>query len=233
MSSIFTRPRARPPLAAVSSQQVFREVNTEDELRAAVFSDTIGAYTFGITGRRIVIASPISVKSPIVVTASGTTIESHGKIPVFPAADALSCIFDISSAVNVTIRNLMFSNTGNFVEPDVCVKLGSLNDMLDCTVVTGTTAIIADTDSFVRGNKIFFGTFGVSIIGSASVVTGNMITSGIATADPFSSRNVITSNVLFNSNIDTSTSGGQNVIVGNAQVGTITNAATDAVTSNT
>lgn len=237
-SSVFMRPRARAAMSSVSQQQVFREVHTEDELRAAVYSENSDTYLFGVTGRRIVIASPISVKSPIKITAHGTIIESHGRIPIFPIADSIDCVFDATSAVNVVIRDLLFSNASGVIDPSSAIKLGGISSVTNCVFTTGTSTISVGTDCIVSGNMIFSGTFsgataGILLTGSNSIVTSNMITGGIL-SESASSKCSISSNVLFGTNINTSASLlGQNSIVGNTNVGTITNSATDAVTSNT
>lgn len=232
-SSVFMRPRARAAMSSVSQQQVFREVHTEDELRAAVSAENTGSYIFGLTGRRVVIASSISIKNPIKISAHGIIIESHGRIPIFPASDSMDCIFDVTSAVNVLIRNLSFVNTLPVQDPSYCIRSGALTSIQDCSFTTGAVPILCGTDCIIKGNLVFYGsTRSVLVSGNSSIITSNIIAYGLSVDSSFG-NNVILGNMFSGSNIDTSLSAGNNSIVGNTNVGTITNSATDAVTSNT
>jgi hypothetical protein len=236
-SSVFMRPKARAAMSSVAQQQVFREVHTEDELRAVVAADKIGAYAFGSTGRRIVIASPISVKSPIVVTAPGILIESHGKIPISPAEDSLSCIFDTSAAINIEIRGLSFVNTLGVIEPSSCIKLGQISSVVSCSFSTGVDGVLIQSANYARitGNS-FNGVSSNSVhivAGAYNMISANMCIGNIV-VDASASRTSIIGNTLTGFNINTSaSSSGMNSIVGNIGVGTISYSSTDAVTSNT
>lgn len=238
--SVFTRPRARSPLSSVSSQQVFREVRTEDELRSAVFAEytNYAGSLYGIVGRRIVVSAPISVRSPIIVTATGVTIESHGKIPIFPLSNAMDCIFDATSSTNLVLRNLLIANNLGVQNPVFGIKLGNFSSMDSCTIVGVDTCVQASFGSSIRG--CLLSSYGVATQRSIYVpngasqimISGNLLV-GDVFADAGSSNCAISANSLLGRNIDTSLSSGSNSIVGNVNVGTITNAATDAVTSNT
>lgn len=238
MSSIFTRTRARPPLAAISSQQVFREVRTEDELRSAVYAENTTNQTsvYGVTGRRIVIAAPIEIKSPIVVTANGITIDSHGKIPVFPATNAIDCIFDLTATANAVINNVLIANNLGVQNPVVGIKLGSFSSLTNCTIIGADTCVWSQFGATIKGNLLSsYGTPETTVYipsGASSMIVGNFLVGDIVAASG-AGNCVISGNCLLGRNINTSLGSGGNAIVGNANVGTITNAATDAVTSNT
>lgn len=113
MSSIFTRPRARPPLAAVSSQQNLIAVSTEDELLAALTS--LPRSDGACYGRGINIVSDISVKQPIYLAPqhSGLTITSSSKSKL-SSTKSIECVFNVGATLSlsnlrvsdVTIENL-------------------------------------------------------------------------------------------------------------------------------
>jgi len=238
-SSVFMRPRARAAMSSVSQQQVFREVHTEDELRSATYTENIdySSSVYAATGRRIVIASPISIKSPIVINAPGITIESHGKIPIFPASDLMDCIFDASTSTNTVFNNLLIANNLGVQNPLFGIKLGQFSEMTNCSVVGVDTCVKSSFGAAIRGNLLssYGAVSQISVLipsGSSTMITGNLL-AGDVVAEAGSNNCVISLNCMLGRNIDTSASLGGHTIIGNAGVGIITNTSTDAVTSNT
>lgn len=232
-SSVFTRPRARSPLAAISSQQVFREVKTENELRSAV---SLTNYIPSVSGIRVVIANPIGIKSPVVVWGQGILIEGHGKNAIFPLSDSMDCLFDLSqNSFFVTIKSLTFSNPNKVINPVSAIKsygfgAGYLS-VTDCYFDSAASyAVDAGLNSIIYGNRIFGSN--ILLSGEGCNVFGNFVFGQIIAAST-SGNNSISMNNMSGLNIDTSASLGGNSIVGNTNVGTIANTATDAVTSNT
>jgi len=105
------RTRSRPMLAAQSVQQVWREVRSEDELIQALTPTNvtdIASLAAISLGRRIVIAAPITLTRPIVIapTLIGTTIESHGHIPIWCGKDSITAF--VVRAPLCTFRGLLF-----------------------------------------------------------------------------------------------------------------------------
>lgn len=126
------RQRSRGMLLAQATQQVFREVRTEDELRAALqpLAVTTAAALLASTGRRIVITAPITLRAPIVIpeTLPGTIIESHGFLPLSPGVDGIDA-FVIRTAL-VVIRDILLyadvTNNRRFNRAFVMVDTGAV-----------------------------------------------------------------------------------------------------------
>lgn len=109
VTSPFSSRVRRAMLAPVGQAQVFREVRTEDELRQALtpVDVTTTAALLANTGRRIVIAAPITLTAPVEIPPEmpGTVIEAHGHIPIYPGVDSIDAF--IVRAPLVTIRGLL------------------------------------------------------------------------------------------------------------------------------
>jgi hypothetical protein len=284
VSGIFTRPRARPPLAAVSSQQNMLAVSTEDELLAALTSlprsdgacygrainiiaditltrsITLGAQHSGLlitssSNARLVTSSVLT--AAFVVNGDDVTIEkmrlSDGfsattfARPVGDRASIVGISLDSSSSVlmlvdasgnckDIIIRgNRAFPLSGNLVGATTgsgSVTRGVISENFDFSGGISSTALI---QSNVSANMSFGGwsDAGSSLGSILSMVAGNYLTNSITITNPASGYCSIIGNGMNGAGINTSATFGSNSIVGNTNVGTITNASTDAVTSNT
>lgn len=281
MQSIFTRPRARPPLAAVSSQQNMLAVSTEDELLAALTS--LPRSDGACYGRGINIVGDITLTGSVTLGAqhSGLLITSSSNARL-STSTTLAQAFSLSAADGVTLERLTlgagFSAT-SFVKLDgddhtidavgvlsgatvtnlVRMGLATSARVLDCYSQSSSAIVLVQGPSSGIGNCVISGNISftgglrqLSMIKSIvsmntdlggwetfparntddCVCTGNAMAGQIAIYAGIG-RNVISSNAMAGFNISTSATTGQNTIVGNTNVGTITNAATDAVTSNT
>lgn len=285
MSSIFTRPRARPPLAAVSSQQNLIAVSTEDELLAALTS--LPRSDGACYGRGINIVGDITLSRKIVLSRqhSGITITSSSKARM-ATSKPLDAAIEIICP-NVTVDSIFLGNgfsATSFIVFGYDPILGitaddsriSNNEIQDNAVVSSfVNSSLVSVFCDISGNKVsqlgpscvlLSGVFGVvgSVIGRninffggissrverstichnsqigtmsfsggfGTCVNGNNLTGNIVLSANCS-RYSIVGNHMYSNNIDTSASLGQNSIVANVDTGTITNAATDAVTSNT
>lgn len=105
MQSIFTRPRARPPLAAVSSQQNMLAVTTEDELLAALTA--LPRSDGACYGRGINIVGDITLTGTVTLGAqhSGLLITSSSNARL-STSTALTQAFSLSAADGVTLERL-------------------------------------------------------------------------------------------------------------------------------
>lgn len=282
-SSVFTRPRARPPLSSVSSQQNSIDVKTEDELLAALTS--LPRSDGACYGRAINIVGDITLTRPVVLASqhSGLTITSSSN-SLLSTSTALDSCFNAQNAEAVTIENITLSKnisvtsfaiTGlRLAVQRVSVVDGATIVGLVRTLSTVSTGLrilscvsrsssavrlisgasIAIADGVISHNINFTGgIIGVSF--SSSVIsnnadlggwttfsgretrnctcTGNTMVGNIEIRAILSLNNVVVGNAMNGFDIDTSTTGGGNTIVGNTNVGTISSAGTDAVTSNT
>lgn len=284
MQSIFTRPRARPPLAAVSSQQNMLAVSTEDELLAALTS--LPRSDGACYGRAINIVADITLTRTVTLGAqhSGLLITSSSNARISTkTVDVTPTFFVKNNANDVTVERMVLSTgflSSVFVQssgaintsvkgisvvgitfPMTVLLLGttsgaSVSDCVSDLASSSTASIISiaaavATVFSVCGNKQFAGTVSLSngqlgIISSNSflgpisavgtvrnnVISGNTMAGNI-TMQASTGNNVISGNCMNSYNITTSAGIGGNSIVGNTNVGTITNASTDAVTSNT
>jgi hypothetical protein len=281
VQSIFTRPRARPPLAAVSSQQNMLAVSTEDELLAALTS--LPRSDGACYGRAINIVADITLTRTVTLGAqhSGLLITSSSNARL-NTASPLAQAFSLSAASSVTLERMVlgatFSST-SFVRIDGnghsvkdilvlngaaltnLVRCGSASSMriMDCYSQSSLSVVLAVGPSSGIGNCVFSGNvlftggiqnvsltksaiYGNSSLGGWTTFPGRItedcacygnIMTGLIGIYAGAGRNVIASNSMNGFDIDTSATTGNNSIVGNTNVGTITNASTDAVTSNT
>lgn len=103
--TIFNRPRARPPLAAVSSQQNLIAVSTEDELLAALTS--LPRSDGACYGRGVNIVGDITLKNRVSLSSihNGILITSSSKARISTASQLQSC-FDVDGN-DITIENLV------------------------------------------------------------------------------------------------------------------------------
>jgi hypothetical protein len=283
VSGIFTRPRARPPLAAVSSQQNMLAVSTEDELLAALTS--LPRSDGACYGRAINIIADITLTRTVELLRqhSGLLITSSSNARLSTKTAFSPAFFVRQNASGVTIDGLSttsaflsavvvqaFANSGlsilnisvNSAPSAITVaSLGTVASALidGCVADTasGTNASIVSiaagstTGVVIRGNRNFRGAISAQSA-SSCIITMNSALGAITASPSFNSNiisfntmvgaitvgstsgnNAITGNAMNGNNITTSTGTGGNSIVGNTNVGTITNASTDAVTSNT
>ena len=248
MSLFGGRRPLRPILGTQALAQVMVEVRSEDELRRALTpKDTsTTAALVANTGRRIVIAAPITLKSPIIIDASlpGTVIESHGFVPI-------TCLVDGIDAITVqanlcTLQGLLFTSRaidGSVVTERYRYCVGIEADdvrVIDCHAF--------DVDGFILGADgandchVYDCTVAVvtgdnsdciSLNGSNWRVHHNLLRgsgTGVAVRVGASGeKNVFTGNDFNASGIDTSASLGLNFIVGNTDAGALTTAGTDVV----
>lgn len=286
MQSIFTRPRARPPLAAVSSQQNMLAVSTEDELLAALTS--LPRSDGACYGRGINIVGDITLTQPIklrqqhsgLVITSSSNARLSTKTALTQAFDCALCVnliierlsvdagfsvtsfvqFALSSectvrgilvGVSASLTNLVTHISGSSLCVDGCMVssggpavvliVGAINGFMDRGIVSnninfsGGIATLNLRNSAVYGNIALGGWTNGNQQTKDVMVTGNRFSGAITLiGSAAGSGNIsIVGNSMGNSNINTSATAGSNSIVGNVNVGTITNAATDAVTSNT
>lgn len=255
VTSPFSSRVRRAMLAPVGQAQVFREVRTEDELRQALtpVDVTTTAALLANTGRRIVIAAPITLTAPVEISASlpGTTIESHGKLPVFCGSDGIDAF--VVNAPQCTIRGLLITS------PDVTGVSSSVSFRNAVTLKAGANgARVLDVDTFgcgslvlgdanvddviVRGCVVLAtsGTNGnaVECDGTGWRIMGNLLDgSGTGLAVEVLSnggRCAIVGNDCNSDGIDTSASSGSNTISGNTRAGTVSAAVgDDALGGNT
>lgn len=282
MASVFARPRARPPLSSVSSQQNFVSVGNEDELLAAL---TVLPRSDGVCyGRGVNIVGDITLKKPVRILQqhSGIVITSSSNARITTKSSIESCFIVETSANDVTIERMSISpntlatqfvrsffNTNNTIRHISAYGLRSSSitianlgqcerpSIVDCASDTSSSpsvsiasgTIIGPSGFTISGNKGFSAT-STFLGGSRGIISGNALlgelsltlTNCVISGNTFSGRiflsatsryNAIVGNNMATNNISTSSSAGDNSIVGNTNVGTITNAATDAVTSNT
>lgn len=281
MASVFARPRARPPLSSVSSQQNFVSVGNEDELLAAL---TVLPRSDGVCyGRGVNIVGDITLTTPVRLLRqhSGIVITSSSNARITTKSAIDSCFIVETNANDVTIERMSISqdtsvtqfvrsffNTNNTVRNIsvygrtsviIMMTIGSCQrpSVVGCSADVSSesfASIIGSgiTQSFfftVSGNR-GFGATSTMLSGQGGVFSGNSllgelsltVTNCVISGNTFNGRiflgatsryNAICNNAMLSNNISTSSSAGDNSIVGNTNVGTITNAATDAVTSNT
>ena len=240
----------RPILGTQAQSQVMIEVRTEDELRRALTpkDTTTTAALVANTGRRIVIAAPITLKSSIIIDASlpGTVIESHGYVP-------LTCLVDDVDAITVrailcTVRGLLFTSKaidGSVVTDRFryCVKVEAGGDDVrieDCHAFDIGGLVLGDTGAnagFVTGchTAVMSGdnVDCISIDGANWRIHHNILkasgTGVVIRVGTSGEKTAITGNDLNNQEVHTSASLGSNFIVGNTDDGTLTTHATDIV----
>lgn len=240
----------RPILGTQATAQVMIEVRTEDELRQALTPKDTGtaAALVANTGRRIVIAAPITLKSSIIIDASlpGTVIESHGYVP-------LTCLVDDVDAITVrailcTIRGLLFTSKaidGSVVTDRFryCVKVEAGGDDVrveDCHAFDIGGLVFGDTGAnagFVTGchTAVMSGdnVDCISIDGANWRVHHNILkasgTGVVIRVGANGEKTAIIGNDLNGQEVHTSASLGSNFIVGNTDDGTLTTHATDIV----
>ena len=254
MTSPFSSRVRRPILPPIGLQSVFREVRTEDELRQALtpLNTTSIASVIANTGRRIVIAAPITLKSPIIIDASlpGTIIESQGYLPIFCGVDGIDA-FEVR-APSVMFRGLLF-----YHEPTTSPKRFRYVISAGGSGATGCRVIDVDSmgaETFIS-NRLVGSPTGWTVRGCSILTGGNVSAPGIDTGGigwtisgcslQGSSGGVavsiaggggacaIVGNDCNNDGITTSISNGLNTISANTRGGTLTTHATDAVGLNT
>jgi hypothetical protein len=227
-------------------QAVFREVRTEDELRQALTPlETSAVNRLANTGRRIVIAAPMTITSPIIITRAmeGTTIEAHGHIPLRCGVDGIDA-FDVRAPL-CTIRGLVLY--GAAAEWNRAFVLGAF--ALSCqfrnNYIGSAAQLIVDesaggaTGCIVDGNTFFAGGANTSIDVDSQRwrVTSNVLvrTPGGLAVRVGANGGVahIAGNHCDSQGITTSASNGFNTISSNTLAGTITSHGTDAVGLNT
>lgn len=125
-SSVFMRPRARAALAAVSSQQNFIAVTTEDEFLAAL--TVLPRSDAACYGRGINIAADINLSQVITLKSqhSGLRITSSSSSRISSRISG-GTIFVVDSAVDVTIENLNVGVVGATSAGAVLVTTASKN----------------------------------------------------------------------------------------------------------
>jgi hypothetical protein len=281
MASVFTRPRARPPLAAVSSQQNLIAVSTENELIAALTS--LPRSDGSCFGRAINVVADIYLTKTIKLSSihSGLTITSSSNARINSSANANTAL-DCALANRVTIENLTIGQnclSTYFIYPGFYTTVRNIT-VFDGSSIVGLTLLVAQQglrilncaceaasgirlavgpttqiqDAVISGNVKFSGgiaqvSFIRSVIsGNTSIgpwttspgretantsCFGNAFVGRIQIINALSNNVSIFGNSMGGFNITTSATAGGNSIVGNTDVGTISNASTDAVTSNT
>lgn len=238
----------RSILPSTSTQQVAKEVRTEDELRQALqpLDTSATASLVGNTGRRIVITAPITLKAPITIDVSlpGTVIESNGYLPIICGTDGIDAF--VVQAVRCTLSGLFFTSAtaggaatiGEFL---TCVRVKTTGDfcrILDCHTFDCDSFVVADNgalEGIIRGcivGKTVATADCITIDGARWRVEHNILdaATGVAirvTAN--ASNTAIVGNDCGNNGITTSASGGLNFIVGNTRAGTLTTHGTDIV----
>lgn len=249
-----SRVRVRPAFPSIGQSARFIEVSTEDQLRAALTPrDTTSiAALVAETGRRIVITMPITLKSPIIIDASlpGTTIESHGKLPIFCGADGIDAF--VVRAQLCTIRDLLITSpdvTGiaggaAFARAVVFQAGGDNGRLLDVDAYGCDSLVVGEAGAnacHVRGCEVLVTSANnanaVTIDGNDWRVTGNLLDgSGTGLAVEVTAnggRCAIVGNDCGTAGITTSASSGSNTISANTRAGALTTHATDAVGLNT
>ena len=247
MTSPFSSRVRRPILPPIGLQSVFREVRTEDELRQALTPLDTGttAALLANTGRRIVIAGPITLKSPIVIAGlPGTTIESHGKLPVFCGVDGIDA-FDVRSPL-CTIRDLLITSpdvtgtsSGIGFARAVVFKAGANNGRLLDVDVFGCDSLVVGEDGadscHVRGCEVLVTSSNnanaVTVDGTDWRITANTLDgagTGLAVeVTTNGGRCAIVGNDCGTAGITTSASAGSNTISANTRAGVVTAHGTD------
>ena len=242
MTSPFSSRVRRPILPPIGLQSVFREVRTEDELRQALTpTSTTTVAALANSGRRIVIAGPITLKSPIVIPPEliGVTIEGHGSMPLHCGVNGIDA-FDIRASL-VTIRGLVLYGTPTkrwaraFVldsESDLCrIFDNHVTQAIQLVVDEGVG--LADyvwigNNSVVSpgsgGDIISVDSFGWRVTGNILILGGTPVAVGVGANG---GRCAITGNDCGAGDITTSASTGSNTISANTNVGAVTAHATD------
>lgn len=111
--SIFTRPKRSTQRSVADSYDEIR-VTSEQQLRNAI--GTLAARGAGSDlaslGGGIVIVSPLTISSPIIIPeeCAGITIRSIAKVPVTAATPALSALFDVRAEF-VSIKDMFVYGT--------------------------------------------------------------------------------------------------------------------------
>lgn len=247
------RTRSRAVLPPIGLQSVFREVRTEDELRQALQPPKAPTGLDGflaLTGRRIVIAAPITLTRPIVISPSlpGTVIEAHGHLPIFPGVDGIDA-FDIRAPL-VTIRNLLIYNDvakGRYFGRAFALTRDAGTDgptdcrIRDCVVVGGNQ-MLDDTTNGNATSGILSGCSFAPFIGAVDAdcviidsinwfVEGNTLQKVGAGVSLRLGTNALATRIVANNmtsgGIDTASSLGGNTISANVASGTVTAHATD------
>lgn len=240
----------RSILPSTSTQQVAKEVRTENELRQALQPlDTSSlASLVANTGRRIIITAPITLKAPIIIEASlpGTVIESNGYLPITCGTDGIDA-FEVRAPL-CTLSGLLFyhdtTTSPNRFRYAISVGSSGANGVriTDCHCMGAQTFIsnrLVGSPSDWRVSGCVIATTGVvagpgidtgginwsiescSLQGSAGDVAVLIAGGGGACA--------IVGNDMANDGITTSASGGLNFIVGNTRAGALTTHGTDIV----
>ena len=255
----------RPILGTQALAQVMVEVRSEDELRRALTpkdvtaSPTVGTLLAG-SGRRIVIAAPITLKSTVIIpaTMAGVTIEAHGYLPIYPGVDGIDA-FDIRAPFCTLMGLLVYSDpinagprwgrafvlSGSEVVGIYTVTPSSVR-IIDCSAVAnqfiedetslGAGGLFVDRCSHDKyGDDV--NTDGITINSRRCRVTFTE-TEGSGTGIAVrlgvdGGDTVVLGNNFHGDGVDTASSFGRNVISTNTDAGTIANHATDAVGLNT
>lgn len=208
--SIFNIVR-RPKLSAQALQQVYREVRTENELRAAVAAGPSSA-------RRIVIAAPITITRTIEITAQYVTVESHGSVPI-TVADGVAVA--LMGAEFGSFIGLMFQDPADVLAgaTSALIQLGPFGTAERCFSNNHGPLILIDeeAENIVRGCRCNVNTgVGFRTSGLNGIFADN-ICGGDGFVDTGERNNYGGNMAALGSapTIDTSGGSGSNVIVGN------------------
>jgi hypothetical protein len=245
VQSIFTRPRARPPLAAVSSQQNMLAVTTEDELLAALTA--LPRSDGACYGRGINIVGDITLTGTVTLGAqhSGLLITSSSNARLSTKTASVTPTFFVQRANDVIIERLVLPSTflsARFVQTSfsrstvvrsinvvnasqsftmMLVGAGSFNASVhDCfasTQISISVSIIevASGSQWKASGNIDFNG-DVQITSTSGVITGNVRLGRILGAAM--SQSVISSNTMVG-DIQLQSGGARNVISGNVMNG--------------
>ena len=240
----------RSILPSTSTQQVAKEVRTEDELRQALQPLDVSASgaLAANTGRRIIITAPITLKSKVVIDASlpGTIIQSNGYLPITCGTDGIDA-FEVQAALctisGLFLTSAAFGGGTSAGEFATCVRVkanAAFCRVLDCHILDCDSVLVVEdtaSEGILRGCEVGATSTAnadcVTIDASGWRVEGNILDgagTGVAirvTAN--GSRTAIVGNDMANEGITTSASGGLNFIVGNTRAGVLTTHGTDIV----
>ena len=203
--------------------------------------------TLPVRGLKIVVAAPLTIKSPIIIPAQciGLEICSTGHCPVYPSG-VVSDLFKVGAAL-VSIHDLLIISLSttqvfsNFVKVNASLAdyLRVLNNHVVADQVFTSDATNDSAGAIVQGNyqQVINNTHSASIVmnGSNCKIMGNVLHDGGGDGITMATGRdcVIMGNDLGGSDITSSGSTGYNTIGLNTQVGTITRHARDAVGLNT
>jgi hypothetical protein len=238
----------RSILPSTSTQQVAKEVRTEDELRQALQPLDVSASgaLAANTGRRIIITAPITLKSKVVIDASlpGTIIQSNGYLPITCGTDGIDA-FEVQAALctisGLFLTSAAFGGGTSAGEFATCVRVkanAAFCRVLDCHILDCDSVLVVEdtaSEGILRGCEVGATSTAnadcVIIDANGWRVQGNILDgagTGVAirvTAN--GSRTAIVGNDMATDGITTSASLGLNTISANTRAGVVTAHATD------